>query len=112
MLRGALVAAPLLVVASTALAAVGNPTVRVADTNPVVVRGVNFGAGERITVQFVIRGGERATRLVRAGERGSFTATSSSLRVTQCDIFNVRALGWRGSRASYVQLPPPCGPAP
>jgi hypothetical protein len=112
MLRGALVAAPLLAVASTAPAAVGDPAVRIADRNPVVVRGVNFRPSERVTVQFVIRGGERATRLVRAGVRGGFTATFASLTVTECDAFNVRALGWRGSRASYVQLPPPCGPAP
>jgi hypothetical protein len=112
MLRGALVAAPLLVVASTAFAAVGNPSVRVTHTDPVVVRGVSFQPGERVTVQFVIRGGERATRLVRAGVRGGFAATFASLSVTECDRFNVRALGWRGSRASYVQLPPPCGPAP
>jgi hypothetical protein len=112
MLRGALVAAPLLAVVSTALAAAGKPAVRIVGTDPVVVRGANFGADERVTVQFVIRGGERATRVVRAGERGSFTATFASLSVTQCDIFTVRALGWRGSRASYTELPPPCGPAP
>lgn len=112
MLRGALVAAPLLAVASTALAAAVKPVVRIVDTDPVVVRGVNFGARERVTVQFVIRGGERATRLVRASDRGGFTTTFTSLTVTQCDAFTVRALGWRGSRASYVQLPPPCGPAP
>jgi hypothetical protein len=111
MLRGALVAASLLAVASAAPAAVGEPVVRIADTDPLVVRGVRFQASERVTVRVVIRGGPRETQLVRATPRGSFTATFASLTVASCDAFNVHALGWRGSRAGYVQLPPPCGPS-
>jgi hypothetical protein len=112
MLRVALVAAPLLAVAATALGAAGGPVVRIADKQPVVVRGANFKAGERVTVFFVVRGGERGTRLVRASVGGSFKAAFASLTLTECDAFSIRALGWRGSRASYAQPPPPCGPAP
>lgn len=111
MLRGALVAASLLAVASAAPAAVGDPVVRIADTDPLVVRGVRFQASERVTLRVAIRGGPQETRLIRATPRGSFTATFASLRVTTCDAFSVRAVGWRGSRAGYVQLPPPCGPS-
>ena len=111
MLRGALVAAPLLAAASVALAADGPPVLALADTDPLSVRGVRFAPGERVTVRVVIRGGPRQTRLFRAGARGSFTAPFPTLAVSQCDAYSIHALGWRGSRASRVQLPPPCGPS-
>ena len=111
MLRGALVAAPLLAAASVAVAADGRPAVTLTDADPVTVRGLRFGAGEHVTVRVVIRGGSRQTRLVRASPRGSFTALFPTLAVTQCDTYTIHALGWRGSKATRVQLPPPCGPS-
>jgi hypothetical protein len=111
MLRGVLVAASLLAAASVALAAEGGPGVTLTDRDPVTVRGFGFGQGERVTVRVVIRGGPRETTLVRAGPRGGFVAAFPGLAVTQCTAYTIQALGWRGSRASRVQLPPPCGPS-
>jgi hypothetical protein len=111
MLRGVLVAASLLAAASVALAADRGPGLVLTDSDPVTVRGFGFGPSERVTVRVMIRGGPRGTTLVRAGTRGGFTAVFHTLAVTRCSAYTIQGLGWRGSRATLVQLPPPCGPA-
>lgn len=110
-MRGVAVVAFSLLVVAAAAGAEGRPAVALTDTEPVSVRGLRFDAGERVTVRVVVRGKARQTKLVRAGRTGTFTATFATLAVTDCDVYTVQALGWRGSRATYAHLPPPCGPS-
>jgi hypothetical protein len=80
----------------------------VLDRSPVVVRGTQFVAQESVTVRVVVRGGPRYVKTVRAGAGGRWTARFRAASLGQCDSFLVRAVGERGSRAAYTELPPPC----
>jgi hypothetical protein len=82
----------------------------VLDRSPLVVRGTRFSAWESVTVRVVVRGGPRATKTLRAGAGGTWTARFRSTDLGRCDSFWVRAVGGRGSKAAYTELPPPCGP--
>jgi len=83
----------------------------VLDRSPVVIRGTRFLPQESVTVRVVVRGGPRYAKIVRAGTGGRWTARFRA-NLGQCDSFFVRAVGQRGSRAAYTELPPPCGAAP
>jgi hypothetical protein len=87
------------------------PRLTVVDLAPVAVRGARFHARERVRVRLRAPG-THASRRVRAGRRGRFTATFPSATVDRCTRFRIRAAGARGSRAVLVHLPlPACPPA-
>lgn len=88
------------------------PRLLVVDRTPLVVRGLRFRAAERVQVRVVVRGGARAAKTVVAGRDGVFNARFASLRVGRCAFVTVQATGTRGSRATFTQHPPLCGPAP
>jgi hypothetical protein len=102
-------------VATTASGAPARPDgarLAVLDRAPVVVRGFQFMARERVTVRVVVRGGPSATKTLRAGAHGTWTARFQGVSVGLCSSFVVRATGARGSRAGYTEHLPPCGAAP
>jgi hypothetical protein len=82
-------------------------SLRVVDLTPVTVRGVQFQPGERVVVTVSSRRSRSAT--VIAGARGSFTARFAGFSLRECDMYRVRAVGSRGSRASLTPPPPSCG---
>jgi hypothetical protein len=79
------------------------PTLRAEGLYPIVIRGTNFRATEKVTVTF--SSGTTAKRLGRADRRGRFAVTFA-LRLPRCGTALVRATGSMGSRAQ-LQLPRP-----
>ena len=90
------------------------PALRLVATEPLTVRGLNFGRHERVTVSAAGRTEEGATekrsKLVTTGDRGGFTVV---LEVTfdQCSYFGVQARSESGKRAA-IKIVPQCGALP
>jgi hypothetical protein len=113
----AIAALPILVVAgllpSTFASGSGSKArVIMVDRSPLVVRGLNFRAGEAVRVRAIVRGGPRLAKSVTAGRKGDFRARFASLSLTHCSFVTIHASGARGSRASFTLHPPLCGPDP
>jgi hypothetical protein len=83
-------------------------TLRVMDKQPLVVRGTGFRPGERVLVIAAARrnGDER----VVATAAGSFVARFD-FAVPRCARLWIRAIGTRGTHASYfTRIAPDCQP--
>ncbi len=85
----------------------------VADRSPFAVRGSGFKAHERVTVTAVA--GQRLVRTVKAGRGGAFVVRWSGVSKQGCVLIAIRAVGNRGSVATYklagIECPPgPVGP--
>jgi hypothetical protein len=88
------------------------PKLRLADTQPVVVRGTGFKALERVTVTSVVEGA-RHVRVVRSTRTGGFVATFSTIvRLDPCNSsFRAFATGARGDKASLTVGQRACPPS-
>jgi hypothetical protein len=88
------------------------PKLRLADTQPVVVRGTGFKTLERITVTSVVDGA-RHVRVVRSTRTGGFVATFSTIeRLDPCSSsFRAYATGARGDKASLTVGQRACPPS-
>jgi hypothetical protein len=87
------------------------PKLNIADTAPFTVRGVGFKARERVVVTLSSSASHKRTTV--AGTAGSFTATFTGVDLASCDPYVVRALGTKGSKASYRHpVQDQCGPQP
>jgi hypothetical protein len=95
----ATVSAVALAVGGSALGSTERPGLRVMGTNPLVLQGVHFKPGERVSVQVLAPA--RAGRSVLANARGSFRLRFR-LRVGQCERVSAHAFGSRGSRARLL----------
>lgn len=93
---------------TTAQAQDAKPRVRLLDTAPLTLRGVDFEPAE--TVRLVVRLGDRTVvRKLQATRSGSFTSTYPAMRYTRCNgSLEVTASGRRGSRASWELIPLDC----
>jgi hypothetical protein len=96
-----------LAVAVPALAAA--PLLRVPNTAPFSVQGTGFVPSERVTVSVL---SHVKTTIVRA--KGAFLVHFWSLKVSDCQVFVVRAVGNRGTRATFRRKlnTEECGPPP
>ena len=92
------------IVVPSASAAV--PRIAIARSDPLVVAGSHFKAGERVTVSF----GEN-TRRVRATRLGSFQASFAGVAFDRCSGSRFSAVGALGDRAVLVQSRVLCAPA-
>ena len=87
------------VVVATATATAGafaEPSLRIVTRSPLVVSGVHFRSGERITVS-----AGQAKVVVRAGAAGAFRANLGTPLVDRCSQ-QVVAIGARGDRAQLI----------
>jgi hypothetical protein len=75
------------------------PSIAVAGTQPLVIKGMHFKPGERVSVQVLAP--VRVGRSVVASRRGSFVARFR-LGVSRCDRVSVQAFGSRRSRARLL----------
>lgn len=107
------------VAAATAAAAsvqggAAKPLLRIADTDPLAVRGLHFRGGESVTV--TARAGAPGERVVRAralrvAATGSFTVTFADIEATDCKL-SVVARTASGLTVSLKVPPRPCGALP
>lgn len=112
------VIASALVVGGSALGAAGSPAgsqakpwLRLADTEPLTVRGVNFRVGEAVTVTATTREqGElkRKSKAARTSATGAFTVTLTGVDIEDCALA-ITAQGASGDRATLKFPPRPCG---
>jgi hypothetical protein len=88
------------------------PKLRLAGTQPVVVRGTGFKTVERITVTTVVDG-SRHVRVVRSTRSGGFVATFTTIaRLDPCSSsFRAYATGARGDKASLTVGQRACPPS-
>lgn len=89
------------------------PSLRLVDTTPVTVRGVNFKPNERITLVATSteRGSSkvsRETKAVQSGARGGFTAVLPTVSFNECGHFSITASDAAGEKATY-KIVPKCG---
>jgi hypothetical protein len=82
-------------------------TLKLGSVAPLVVRGVDFGAGERVAVVASLQGAQEIVN-TKARRNGRFTATFK-LGIQRCVPLTVRAIGSLGSRA-ILQRAPGCSP--
>jgi hypothetical protein len=75
------------------------PSIAVAGTQPLVIRGTHFKLGERVVVQ--VMSPARAGRTIVATRRGSFLARFR-LSVGRCERVSAHAFGSRRSRARLL----------
>jgi hypothetical protein len=106
LLAAAIVA--LLVVGGTAQAQDAKPRVRLLDTAPLTLRGVNFEPAEG--VRLIVKLGDRTVvRKLQATRSGAFTSTYSAMRYTRCNgSLEVAASGGTGTRVSWELIPLDC----
>jgi hypothetical protein len=87
------------------------PTLRLADRQPLVLRGLWFAPGERVRVTVAVDEG-RAMRRSAAGARGTFSANFAPLALDRCNGLFASAVGSEGSRAALkLKAQPQCPPA-
>jgi hypothetical protein len=114
-----IVLASALVVGGTSLGATASsgasqakPRLGLVDTDPLTVRGVNFKAGEQITVTATMRNQAKTHRLNRAARttaQGGFTVTLAGVDFNDCALIAVTAQGGSGDKASLKLPPRQCG---
>jgi propanediol dehydratase small subunit len=83
------------------------PSLAVATSGPVIVSGTRFKPNERVTLRLVL-GGQSLVNVVRTTAAGRLIARFVR-GVPDCEGFTVSAVGNRGSRVMFRQIPPPCG---
>jgi hypothetical protein len=92
------------------LAQAATPTLVLETRTPLVVRGVGFAPGERVTVTALTLAGPRRV-LVRASATGRFRARLPGGQACG-QALAVRARGERGSVATLRLVARPCVPPP
>lgn len=80
------------------------PALQIRSLQPFLVRGVHFVPLERVTVTLDGGGARRS----RAGTGGSFTTTFPGAAVDPCDVHVVKAVGRKGSVATFRSRPRMC----
>ena len=90
--------------APNAQSAVARARIVAAGGNPIRVRGLGFKARERVRVW--IAGNPGTTKRVTASARGRFAVNLTT--GSSCPDVTVKAVGNRGSRASYRVSSPVC----
>ncbi len=112
MRRSLVLLAAALASAGTAAAATGaQPRLALLDDEPLVVRGVAFAPGERVTVTALTSLGPKRV-VTKAGSGGAFR-TSLTLVGRPCGrAFTILATGARGLRATLRLAIVPCIPPP
>jgi hypothetical protein len=83
-------------------------SLRVVDMSPFTVHGWRFQPGERVVVSVSGTAAKRSAT-VTATSAGTFTRRFPALRLGECDIYRVRAVGSKGSKAFLTPPPPSCG---
>jgi hypothetical protein len=111
--------AVLLALAGAGLAQAGatqRPTLRLAASDPLVVRGLHFYPAERVRVTirsgsiWTLRSGSIWTRRVRTTERGSFRVVFANATRDRCEFLVATANGVRGDHAFLRIAPAECAP--
>ncbi len=102
--------AALVLVPSLAAAGGSRARVWIADRSPLAVRGSGFKAREHVVVTAVA--GRRLVRSVSAGPGGAFVVRWSSVSKLGCVTIAIRAVGNRGSIATYKIAGIECPPGP
>ena len=104
-------------VPTVAFATQAQSRIRVADRNPLVIRGSGFAPGERIRV--TVSGPRRLAKTVTAARTGAFLVSwvLAAGEKESCAALAVRAVGTRGSVAAVkvpgIECPqPPQDPGP
>ena len=82
------------------------PRLVIAKSSPLVVSGLHFKAGERVTVSF-----GQSTRQVRTTRLGRFQVSFAGAALDRCSGWRITAAGARGDRALLVQSRVMCAPA-
>jgi hypothetical protein len=103
-MRRIVVISVLFLVLVPAAAATTAPSLRLVTTTPLVVKGVNFHPGERVTVRV-----GTAKVVVRAGVAGTFSVNLGAPLVDRCSS-GIVAAGARGDQAALF-LRAMCAPA-
>ena len=104
----ALVVGALVVTAASASTAAGiRPTLTVTTPGAVVVSGTRFRSNERVTLRLVLLG-QPLVKIVKTTTAGRLTARFLQ-DVPECTTFSISAVGNRGSRVLFREIPPPCG---
>jgi hypothetical protein len=87
------------------------PTLRAVKVTPLELRGSHFKANESVRLT-LSAGPARSVREVRANEAGTFTADFGWIALDPCSgsAVVVKAVGARGSQASYKRLCKPAEP--
>jgi hypothetical protein len=104
MKRTAIAALAVAVVVPSASAAA--PRLVIAKRSPLVVSGLHFKAGERVTVRF-----GQSTLRVRATKLGRFQVSFAGVALDRCSGWRIAAVGARGDRALLVRARVMCAPA-
>jgi hypothetical protein len=94
-----------LATAAQAAGAAVAPTIRVVTTEPLVVRGNNFKAVERVTVK-----GPSLTRVVRTTANGTFRVNLGVAPTDRCSM-RIVATGALGDKAVILPARAMCAPA-
>jgi hypothetical protein len=84
---------------ASAASGAGRPAIQLVETNPVVLQGLRFKPGERVTVH--VWGPVRTAKTVKAGPRGGFRVRFRMRE--QCEPLVVHAFGSKGSRARLTR---------
>ncbi|MGB2951906.1 MAG: hypothetical protein WBB74_00780 [Gaiellaceae bacterium] len=108
LLLAAIIAAAVSFQGGTSLARgdASRPALRLVDSSPLIVRGTGFKVRERVRVVF--EGGTRVTRTTIADARGRFVVRLRGVDANACAGFSIRAVGNRGSRATFKRAPGQC----
>ena len=86
----------------------GKAKVRLLDTAPVTLRGVDFAPTEPVRLTVSI-GQRTVVRKLVATRAGTFTAAFSAMRYNRCGAsLEVRAVGRMGNRVSWELIPLDC----
>ena len=93
--------------AASAPAASIRPALTVTTPGAVVVSGARFKANERVTLRLVVLG-QPLVKVVRTTVAGRLSARFLQ-DVPECTTFSISAVGNRGSRVLFREIPPPCG---
>ena len=96
-----------LALVAVAVASAASPKLTVTSQDRFAVRGVRFHPGERVLV-VVAAADLRASKRLKAGTAGGFTAVFSAVQFSTCEAYTVRATGDRGSQAILKVRPPEC----
>jgi hypothetical protein len=96
------------ILAGVGAAAGSRPSIRIAQSRPLVVAGSHFVAGERVKVVAYL-----SRRVVRhaVARHGSFRVNLGTVPMSKCQGMRIVAVGSRGSRATLKIPRPECMPA-
>lgn len=110
----AMVAAVVLSCTSPSLAngdgAPASPSVKVADWQPLVLRGSRFRPFERVVIRVFDASSPTVVKRLRATRRGTFVATIATAKVDRCSGVSIVVTGAGGRVAKTLMPLPLCPP--